>query len=552
MLQLLHIQNYAIIDALEIPWREGLSIITGETGAGKSILMGALSLILGERADSGVVFNKDKKCVVEAVFKVSGKTVVRSFLEENDLEVQDEVVIRREIGSNGKSRAFINDTPVTLQQLQELTVMLVDLHRQFDTLSIGSSGFQLAVIDAMAASSRELAAYQKVFRRWQDNQKELLKLKEQQSRDSRELEFNRFLFQELEEVNLKEGDLEQLEAELELLTNAESIKTALVQINQQLREQDQPVIQVIRQLVQQLQPFTAQQKDLGELVERLHSVQLELADLADEADRWSDKISYDGERVMAVEERLNIGNRLLKKHGARTTAELLAIQVELSEKLQSVVALDERLNQLEDEVKLNFDELKAAGKKLSALRTAQATPLMKQVNQLLHRVGMPNASIKVTITPVEPALMGMDNVDFLFDANKSGQFAPLRKVASGGELSRLMLCIKSLVAGKVDLPTLIFDEIDTGISGEASRQVGLIMKEMAAARQLICITHQPQIAGRADHHLFVYKQEKAGQIQTRIRSLSESERIRAIAEMLGGEQPSAAAMENAREMIQSP
>jgi DNA repair protein RecN (Recombination protein N) len=549
MLQELHIQNYAIIDELLIRFDSGLNIITGETGAGKSILMGALSLILGDRADSNAVLNKEKKCFVEGVFQTTEKSAVIRFLEENDLDINNELVIRREIGVNGKSRAFVNDTPVTLNQLQELCSKLVDLHRQFDTLSLGDAGFQLAVIDAMAGNEAKLGEYRKSFRNWQQIQRALTVLNERKSKENREFDYNQFLFNELEEASLKEQELEDLESELNLLNSAEGIKSALSNVFEQLKGENIPLVSVLRQLVHQLQSYSSQHSSIAALAERLHATQVELDDLAAEADHLSGKISHDSSRIEWINERLNTGYKLLKKHSVHTTTELLHIQQDLGSKLEAVEQLDEEIAALEKELLAASDSMQELATRLSAARKKQLPGFEKQVNLLLARVGMPNAQLKVQLESSQPSLQGSDSIDFLFDANKSNQFSALKKVASGGELSRLMLCIKSLVAGKMDLPTLIFDEIDSGISGEASRQVGLIMKELAATRQVLCITHQPQIAGRADLHLFVYKQQVATSIITSIRVLTRDERIRAIAQMLSGEKPTAAAMENAREMV---
>lgn len=549
MLQELHIQNYAIIDELVISFHGGLNIITGETGAGKSILMGALSLILGERADSNVVLNKEKKCFVEGVFHASGKLAVTKFLQENDLDVNAELVIRREIAVSGKSRAFVNDTPVTLNQLQELSGKLVDLHRQFDTVSLGESGFQMAVIDAMAGNEAVLQKYRKAYRGWQEINNKLAILTERRSRETKEMDYHQFLFNELEEAALKENELENLESELQLLNSAEGIKAALSNVYEQLLGQDRPTVQLMKQLLQQLQPYTSQHPQLGELATRIQAVYVELDDVASEAGRLQDKMGYDAARIEQINDRLNTGYRLLKKHSVKSTASLLEIMDELSAKLSAVEQLGDSISQLEKERQQAADEMFQHAQVLSLARKKLIQPFEKQVNDLLARVGMPNARIKVQLETADAGIHGTDTIDFLFDANKSNQFSPIRKVASGGELSRLMLCIKSLVAGRMDLPTLIFDEIDSGISGEASRQVALIMKELSAARQILCITHQPQIAGKADQHLLVYKDTAAKAVRTRIRVLAEEERIRAIAIMLGGDKPSTAAMDNAREMM---
>lgn len=549
MLARIFIQNYAIIDELEIVFSGRLNIITGETGAGKSIIMGALGLILGERADSNVLVNKEKKCIVEGSFAVLSKKQIRRFLETHDLDVQDEVVIRREIATNGKSRAFINDSPVTLAQLNELSSLLVDLHQQFDTLAIGETGFQRDVLDALAGQFELLGQYQTAYKNWQQTKKEQELLLQQKQQFDKEADYNRFQFNELEEAGLKENELEEIDAELKLLANAEGIKSTLDKVYFELSENEAPVVQQLKQLLNQLQTYSSYHNDLPALLQRLQSAQIELQDIADEVNSISSHISYDPQKINQLEEKLSAGYKLLKKHGVKTTNELLTIKQQLEEKLQAVVNIDEAIRTKEKEAQQLQDEASKLAAKLSSGRNKQVKPLEEKVNKLLAQVGMPNARLKADLQAAALNPYGADTIEFLFDGNKSGQFQPVRKVASGGELSRLMLCIKSLVAKSMDLPTLIFDEIDTGISGEAARQVGIIMKELASSRQVICITHQPQIAGKADAHFFVYKEIVKDQVKTNIRQLSTEERITAIAKMLSGEKPTAAAMENAREMV---
>jgi len=549
MLQQLHIQNYAIIDEIKIGFSPTLNIITGETGAGKSILMGALSLVLGERADTSVLMNHDKKCFIEGFFSVDDKQSVKDFLTENELDVEDELVIRREIAANGKSRAFINDTPATLQQLKLLASLLVDLHQQFDTLELGDSDFQREVLDALAANDTLLKDYSSLFRKWQSSQKELEQLQQQKNNFNKELDYFQFLFDELNDVGLKENELEDLDAELKMLSNAEGIKTALSKVYFELRENEQPVVTTIKQLVNQMSTYASYHHDLPLLIERLQSTHVELLDIAEEIERVNDAVNYDEQRIEWINERLAGGYKLLKKHGVQTTNELLTIQNNLSEKLQAVLNIDEAIIAKEKKTALLLKDATAIAEKISSARKKETAPLEEKVNALLAQVGMPNARLKVKLTDVALNITGKDEIEFLFDANKSNRFESIRKVASGGELSRLMLCIKSLIAQSVDLPTLIFDEIDTGISGEAAKQVGIIMKDLAANRQVICITHQPQIAGKANAHFFVYKEIKGDAVKTNIRQLTQDERITAIAQMLSGERPTAAALENAREMV---
>lgn len=553
MLRQLTIQNYAIIDELTIDFDERLNIITGETGAGKSILMGALSLILGERADTNVLVNKERKCIIEGYFTAGKKAAVTHFLQEHDFEeaaaTDHSVVIRREIGSNGKSRAFINDTPATLQQLKELAGLLVDLHQQFDTLELGDSDFQRTVIDALASNESILATHQQYFKEWSGVLAAYNELQAQKAALQKEADYNQYLCNELEELSLKENELEQLEEELKLLSNAEEIKTVLDKVAVELSSSEDPVVARIKQLSNNLQTMQTLVAELPALFDRLKASQIELQDIADELERINNNIHFDAQRIDWVNQRLSDGYKLTKKHGVSTTAELLAIQTELSNKLFAAVAIDEAI--LAKQVQANdlMHQLKQTAKQITTARNKVIAPFEESVNALLKQVGMPNAQIKVSMQTVALGAYGVEQIEFLFDANKSNRFEPIRKVASGGELSRLMLCIKSLVAEYIDLPTMIFDEIDTGISGEAAKQVGLIMQQMAVKRQIICITHQPQIAGKANAHYFVYKENKNEQIKTNIKILNNEERITAIAQMLSGEKPTAAALENAKEMI---
>lgn len=550
MLNKLQIQNYAIINELEIEFSAKLNIITGETGAGKSILMGALNLVLGERADSSVLQQKDKKTVVEATFKTGKKKAVLNFLKEQDLDNEDELLIRREITSNGKSRAFVNDTPVNLNQLKELGALLVDLHQQFDTQELGSSGFQQEVLDALAENDGLLEQYQKYYQHYKKAKKELISLETEQAAANTTLDYNRYLFDELEEAGFKENELEELDAELKLLSNAENVKQELAGIYYGLKESEEPVVQLLKVLFGKLHALNQYHTGIAELSKRLHSAQLELDDIADELESINNSVHYDAERIQLVSDRISIGYKLQKKHNVTTTNELLVIKKELEEKLNDILNITDAIKQKEKEVNDLLQQCEQAAKTISVNRKKAIKPFADNVNKLLGRVGMPNAKFIAEVqTQDNLGDTGIDTIEFLFDANKSGRFEPLRKVASGGELSRLMLCIKSLVAKKLQLPTLIFDEIDTGISGEAAKQVGNIMKELSAAHQLISITHQPQIAARADAHYFVYKAIDKDKIVTSVRLLSNDERITNIAQMLSGEKPTAAALQNAREMV---
>lgn len=550
MLSRLSIQNYAIIERLEVDFSQGLNIITGETGAGKSIIVGALGLILGQRAESNVLLNREKKCIVEGCFKgESSHEQVNVFLNAHELDINEDLVVRREIAPNGKSRAFINDTPVNLGQLNQLSALLVDLHQQFDTLELGESGFQREVLDAMAGNFPALKSYSQVFESMQGVRKKLESLKQQKEQFNKEFDYHQFQFNELEEAGFRENELEELDLELKMQTNAEGIKSALIKTYFELEESEEPILRKLKSMINGLQAYSEMQTDIPLLLQRLQSAYIELQDIADETERINQHISSDAAEIERINERLSTGYKLLKKHGVKTTAELIEIKNTLNQKLQAVLNMDDEIMAAEKELNSLFETAKQKASQISVARKAQVKTLETQVNKMLVQVGMPNARLKVLVNDIELSATGSDRIEFLFDANKSNQFQPLRKVASGGELSRLMLCIKSLVAKSMDLPTLIFDEIDTGISGEAAKQVGVIMKQLALARQVMCITHQPQIAGKADAHYLVYKSVKDQSVTNGVRLLDTDERIVAIARMLSGEKPTAAAMENAREMV---
>ena len=549
MLVKLVIQNYAIIELIEINFLNSFNIITGETGAGKSILVGALSLILGERADSSSLLNKEKKCFIEGVFNVEQRKNVLQFLNDNDFNADDELVLRREIAASGKSRGFINDTPANLQQLKQLASMLVDLHQQFDTLELGDADFQREVLDALSANEKLLLQYVLLFNNWKQTQQQLENLITQKDSFQKELDYNQFLFDELNEASFTENELEDLENELKTLSNAEEIKNALNNAVYELKESEKPIVQSLKQLINKLNAFASFNNNLNDLIARLQSTQIELADVSNELESLNDDVNYDEVRINFINERLAVGYRLQKKHNVQSTNELIEIKNKLQQKLDAVLNIDEAIASHQNKFNQQKNQLEIMAEELSSKRKKVVAPFEKSVNILLVQVGMPNAKIKVSVGDVSLNHFGKNTIEFLFDANKSNRFEPLQKVASGGELSRLMLCIKSLVAEKINLPTLIFDEIDTGISGEAAKQVGLILKQLAQQRQVISITHQPQIAGKADAHFYVYKQIKNDAVNTNIRLLNKDERIQAIAQMLSGEKPTAAAIENAKEMI---
>lgn len=550
MLRRLYIKNYAIIDELDIPFPDRLSVITGETGAGKSILLGALSLILGERTDKDIRSDKQHKTIIEGVFTLPDTPGINAFFADNELDYETETMIRREISPQGKSRAFINDTPVNLQQLGRLAVQLVDLHQQFDTLQLNRADFQLEILDVLAGHKPLLKEYQDTFSDYQQKKKHLETLRRETEQGNRELDYDQFLFDELDQAAFQENELETLEGELGSLTHAEDLKAGLMGASQILNEDSEAVLPLLRLLEGKLGGIQEFHPDIPALVTRISSAAIELDDVASELHRIDDHISYDEERIAFIEGRLDTGYRLSKKHGVQTTAALLEVRESLEKKLDAMIHADHDLENLTAETEALRQTAERLAARLTASRKAQTAGLIKKTNALLRSVGMPGASIKVEITSAELRDSGADLVTFLFDANKSGQYQPIRKVASGGELSRLMLCIKSLVARSVALPTLIFDEIDSGISGEAARQVGNIMKDLAGTHQVICITHQPQIAGKADTHFEVYKQDSGGVIRTGIRKLDHEQRVATIAQMLSGEKPGAAALANARELME--
>ena len=551
MLTKLEIQNYILIDHLSIDLSNQLSVITGETGAGKSIIMGALGLILGDRADSSVCREASKKCFIEGIFQLADPKHHQSFFQENEIEFNDELIIRREINAQGKSRAFINDTPVTLTILKDLTSKLVDLHQQFDTMALGDTDFQRTVIDALASTQKELADYQSSYTNWKENEKKLQSLITQKEDFEKTESYKQHLHEELAALQLQENELENLDQELKFLENAVGIKSQLAASIQILDHSDNPIVQQLKQMGHNLESIVKWQPDFASLVARLKAAQIEIADIASDLSTWQDKIDFDDKKIASIQERLSLGYNLLKKHKVQTTSELLSIAAQLEKDLTEVLNLNDQITTLSTLVKKLEKEVIAAAAGLTSKREKQITPLTNNVNKLLHQVGMPNAKIKVTIDEVPYHLFGKDKVDILFDANNTQKFEPIKKVASGGELSRLMLCIKSLVAKSVDLPTMIFDEIDTGISGEPAKQVGLLLQNLGQARQVLCITHQPQIAAKGNAHLYVYKEQKGSTTHTYLKTLDAKERVQHIATMIGGDPPSKSALDNAKELLAS-
>ena len=549
MLQSLHIQNYAIISNLEINFSNKLSIITGETGAGKSILMGALGLALGNRADLSQLGDREKKLIVEAVFTVNGTDSIGQLLKSLEIDFDGEILLRREIGINGKSRSFVNDTPVSLGQLQELASFLVDLHQQFDTLQLGNTDFQRKVLDARAGCIDLMKEYLTHYQQYVAVCKKIEAIKNAILKAEQEKEYKLFLLKELEELNWKDGEEKQLEEELNLLSHAEQIRTGLSKISYSLSEGELPILSQLKGMQSVLQSLSSFHQDLLPMSNRLGSAYLELKDLGGDLIFLLDKVVVDESRMDHINTRLSKSQRLVKKHGVISADELVSLRNELTADVEGYENIQEELVGFEKEKLTLFESASKLANEIHHKRESQIPLLASETKELLFRIGMPNAVLKVDSKKVELSPTGFNQISFLFDANKSGNFEPLQKVASGGELSRLMLVLKSLVANSLEMPTLIFDEIDSGISGEAARQVGILMGELASSHQVISITHQPQIAARANHHLYVYKQELNGAINTDVRLLTKNESILAIAKMLAGENPSEAAMANAREMM---
>lgn len=549
MLLRLYVRNYAIIDELEIAFCSQLNVITGETGAGKSILLGALSLILGGRADTSVLQDKKGKSVIEGTFRLPSKEDIHQFFSDNELEEEPETIIRREILPSGKSRAFINDTPVNLQQLNSLGVLLVDLHQQFDTLQLNRSDFQLEIIDALAANKSLLDQYREKYHGFSIKQRELDELSLQTAKNEKETDYDQFLFDELDRAAFINDELETLEKELQLLEHAEELKNALSDAVNIIDEGDPAVIALLRQMKNLLEGPAKFHPGIPPLVTRIESVYIELQDISSELQNLDSDVYFDAERITFIQQRVDTGYKLLKKHGVQTTNELLDVKETLQKKLEGVRDAGDAIKKLEKECAAWRKEAQTLAEQLTASRKTQFMPFTEKTNALLRSVGMKGASVSIDLKRQALAEYGQDQITFLFDANKSGNFNPLSRVASGGELNRLMLCIKSLVASSVSLPTLIFDEIDSGISGEAARQVGRIMKDLSETHQVICITHQPQIAGKAHSHFQVYKKSTGGKVLTHIRQLSQEERIHTIAQMLSGEKPGQAALANARELM---
>lgn len=555
MLQKLAISNYALIDNLEISFDKGLNILTGETGAGKSIILGALSLILGQRAESRYFFNQQKKCVIEGTFRIHDFHL-KSFFEENDLDHETETILRREITSDGKSRSFVNDTPVNLTLLKQLGEKLIDIHSQHATLEINDPDFQLLVVDSVAGHGELLNDYRAKFKAFKKNSAKLQQLVADSDKAKADLDYYQFQFDELEKAKLDAGEQDKLEQELYTLNNAEEIKHSLVGANYLMQEGETSALLQLREATHHLSSLEKFNPEIAELHERLKSTVIELKDIAAEVENIEQRTHTDEARIIEINDRLNIIFTLQKKHRVSTNAELLVLQDDLSAKIEQAVHGDEEIEKLQKQLAAEKAELEKIAGQLSANRIKAIPAIEKQVVLALGEMGMGNSTLKVELSPLSPkggdAGLGADGADairFLFSANKGHTLAEMSKVASGGELSRLMLSIKSLIASHTALPTIIFDEIDAGVSGEVANKVGIIMERLAQNLQVITITHLPQIASKGQSHYFVYKDDDAATTYTRIKQLTEAERVVEIAKMLSGDNPGESALQNARELL---
>jgi len=553
MLNNLNIQNYALIDELEISFPANLSIITGETGAGKSILLGALGLIIGQRADTGILQDKTRKCIVEAGFKIKDYKL-NSFFKENELDYADETIIRREISPEGKSRAFINDTPVTLNLLKELGEKLIDIHSQHETLTLNNSSFQLELVDVFAAHEKLLDDYKSEFQLFRQQQALLNGLVERETQSKKDLDYFQFQFNELDEANLKADEQSGIEQELETLNNSEEIKLNLSKATQGLNGGEQNIVVSLNEVKIMVANMAKYNSSIKELSDRLNSSLIEIKDISNELETLEQDVSHDPKRIEELSLRLDNLYRLQNKHHVKTTQELIEIRNDLEKKLKEIGSLEADIERLKKEISAIEKSLRAKADKLSKNRQAAIPKIEKEIKKTLSDLGMPNAELKINQSVLpgnELNSTGADKINYLFSANKGGELKELHKVASGGELSRLMLSLKSLIAQLTSLPAIIFDEIDTGVSGDVANKVGLIMSKMAESMQVITITHLPQIASKGLSHFFVYKEEKNKKTYTQIKKLNKEERVVEIAKMLSTQNPTDAAIKNAKELLKA-
>ena len=548
MLVDLKIKNYALIERLEMQPSPLLNIITGETGAGKSIMLGAIGLLLGNRADTKILFNTEEKCVIEGIFDIAPYKLQEFFAEE-DIDFDTTCILRREITPAGKSRAFINDTPVTLDTIRLLGSKLMDIHSQHDTLQLGDPAFQLNIVDLFAQNAPLKEQYTLAFRRYRHLEANYRKIEAQLAQSQKELDYNTFLLNELTEAKLTADEQEELEDQLKQLEHAEEIKLKLGNALQYLSESEFCVLTGLKDATHLVGTLTEFGEHYKTLKERLDSCAIELQDIVGELENAERYTEADPERTEQVQDRLNLIYTLQRKHQARNNEELLALQADLEEKVSSVQNLDEALATTKMDMDQALVQVNEVATQLSQSRKAIFKRFEEELHHLLADLGMPNARLVIQHTSTAPMATGTDVISILFSANKGAAPQTLSKAASGGEFSRLMLCVKYLLADKTALPTIIFDEIDTGISGEVAVKVGRMMQLMAKKHQLVAISHLPQMAAQGDAHYFVYKEDRADRTISRIRKLTEEERVKEIAHMIAGANPSDNAFQSARELL---
>ena len=550
MLRSLYIQNYALIEKLDIRFDSGFSVITGETGAGKSIILGAIGLLLGQRADVKSIRKGATKCVIEAHFDVSAYGM-KPFFETNELEYEDECILRRELYASGKSRAFINDTPASLAQMKELGELLIDVHSQHQNLLLNKEGFQLNVLDLLSHDEAELAAYQKLYNDWRQARQDLEELVARAEQSRADEDYIRFQLEQLEEANLTDGEQEELEQEAEMLTHAEDIKAGLYRAGQALNADEGSVLEALKDCQNTMMGLRSVFAPAGELADRLDSVYIELKDISQEVSDKEEEVEFNPARLDEVNARLNLIYSLQQKHRVDTVKALLSLQENYALQLSAITSSDEDIARLEARVKELFTQVTAQAQVLTEARTRAAREVERQMSARLVPLGMPNVRFQVEIgTRKEPGVHGADTVNFLFSANKNGVLQSISQVASGGEIARVMLSVKAMIAGAVKLPTIVFDEIDTGVSGEIADRMADIMQEMGDNdRQVISITHLPQIAARGRAHYKVYKEDNEVETNSHIRRLTDDERVEELAHMLSGATLTEAALNNARALL---
>ena len=550
MLKSLHISNYALITELSIDFESGLSVITGETGAGKSIILGALSLILGQRADTKSIKIDADKCVIEAEFDISAYVHLNKFFEHNDLDNEGKFcIIRRELTNTGKSRAFINDTPVGLNVVRELSMQLIDIHSQHENLLLSNVGYQLDVVDSIAQNSQIVSVYKLSYLEWRNIQNELKQLQKTSEKQASDADYIQFQFQQLNEANLVENEQKDLETEQETLNHAEEIKSELLK-TQQLLEEDHASLPLLKETISALSHIKSFIPNGTNWYDRLQSSLIELKDISDEMRSFEEKVEFNPVRLEWVETRLSELFTLQKKYKVTTVIELIQLRDNFAKQLQRIDLFDEELDALKAKLEACLAKLMKNAGNLTSSRKKACKPIETYLVDQLTKLGMPNIQFQILISSeTDYTENGNDEVQFLFSANKNRPLQPVTLIASGGEVSRLMLAIKSLVAHKADLPTIIFDEIDTGVSGEIANRMGEIMQTMSTDMQVITITHLPQIAAKGDHHYRVYKDESGQQTQTHIQRLTTNERLDELAHMLSGKNVTDAALLNARELL---